>query len=25
MFEYCMNLQDDKVIIVAPEPIDTEL
>jgi len=25
MVEYCMNLQDDKVIIVAPEPIDTEL
>jgi len=25
MVEYCMNLQDDKVIIVAPQPIDTEL
>jgi len=25
LVEYCMNLRDDKVIIVAPEPIDTEL
>jgi len=25
MVEYCVNLQDDKVIIVAPEPIDMEL
>ena len=25
MVEYCMNLPDDKVIIVAPQPIDTEL
>ena len=24
MVEYCMNLQDDNVIIVAPRPIDTE-